>query len=256
MNNLTLPNKIFNERSCLSRKELSGYVQKQLSPSETHQVESHLIDCPLCSDAVEGLSSAEDADQFIKTTENLHFSYKTQNAIKKQKNTQWNLYYAAAAILVISLTSVLYVSLRKSPSEKLFADFYQPYPNTIPLVRGEVEEMSLEEAMVKYETGDYVNALLVFENLLSQYPDSTEIQFYAAISYLNTGQTENSIVYLNKITDKSKSEFSEPALWYRAMAYLKDNDINKAKDDLKSLISANSKYKDQARELLNKLESL
>jgi periplasmic protein TonB len=47
--------KIFTSTDCLSEKILFDYIDGKLSPKEQHFVEKHLLDCELCSDAIEGL---------------------------------------------------------------------------------------------------------------------------------------------------------------------------------------------------------
>jgi len=51
---------IFEESPCPSLEVLDRYLQQSLKPSEQLKVEQHLVDCPLCADALEGLSMVED----------------------------------------------------------------------------------------------------------------------------------------------------------------------------------------------------
>jgi anti-sigma factor RsiW len=44
-------------RQCPGQQQLLDYIQGRLSPAEQHEVEKHVADCELCSDAVEGLSA-------------------------------------------------------------------------------------------------------------------------------------------------------------------------------------------------------
>ncbi|MGD0710579.1 MAG: zf-HC2 domain-containing protein [Bacteroidales bacterium] len=49
-------NNIFSDTDCLSPEILSAYADGKLNADERYRVERHLIDCELCSDALEGLS--------------------------------------------------------------------------------------------------------------------------------------------------------------------------------------------------------
>lgn len=49
--------RIFDESSCLTPKQLKGYVSGNMVHEESHAVEVHLLSCPLCSDAVEALQA-------------------------------------------------------------------------------------------------------------------------------------------------------------------------------------------------------
>ncbi|HEU4719152.1 MAG TPA: zf-HC2 domain-containing protein [Bacteroidia bacterium] len=45
---------------CLNREKMFAYIDGQLSPADMHEVEAHLLDCPFCSDALEGLEKVKD----------------------------------------------------------------------------------------------------------------------------------------------------------------------------------------------------
>jgi len=49
---------IFSESGCISRDVLIRYSRKNIRHSEKHDVEKHLVDCELCSDALEGIALA------------------------------------------------------------------------------------------------------------------------------------------------------------------------------------------------------
>ncbi|MGL4599349.1 MAG: anti-sigma factor family protein, partial [Bacteroidia bacterium] len=44
------------DEPCLTEAQLFAYLDEQLSPAEQHEAEHHLLDCAMCSDALEGLS--------------------------------------------------------------------------------------------------------------------------------------------------------------------------------------------------------
>lgn len=53
--NDSLKHKIFIETDCISEQTMFDYIDKKLSARESHSVEKHLLQCELCSDALEGL---------------------------------------------------------------------------------------------------------------------------------------------------------------------------------------------------------
>ena len=53
----SLHNKIFAKSGCISKQDILAYAKDELSNSEKHDVEKHLLDCPLCMDAIEGYVS-------------------------------------------------------------------------------------------------------------------------------------------------------------------------------------------------------
>ncbi|MBP6624961.1 MAG: tetratricopeptide repeat protein [Chitinophagaceae bacterium] len=50
---------ILNPSHCLSQTQLIAYIQQKLEREEVYLVESHLNDCPFCSDALEGLMESD-----------------------------------------------------------------------------------------------------------------------------------------------------------------------------------------------------
>ena len=46
---------IFEHTGCISEEVLARYLADKLSPAEKHEVEKHLVDCEMCTDAVDGL---------------------------------------------------------------------------------------------------------------------------------------------------------------------------------------------------------
>ncbi|GEP88569.1 Putative zinc-finger [Chitinophaga terrae (ex Kim and Jung 2007)] len=56
-------NDIFVTTGCPSQQQLLDYVQGKLSAAEQHEVEMHLADCELCSEAIEGLSAIKEKEK-------------------------------------------------------------------------------------------------------------------------------------------------------------------------------------------------
>ena len=52
-------NNIFSMSNCLSKQQLVNYIQQKMDRDEVYLVESHLNDCPFCSDAIDGLMDAD-----------------------------------------------------------------------------------------------------------------------------------------------------------------------------------------------------
>lgn len=52
--------KIFAASDCLSEEVIMNYLHDRLSGRERHAVEKHLLDCPLCEEAIEGYALMQD----------------------------------------------------------------------------------------------------------------------------------------------------------------------------------------------------
>ncbi|MEW6469011.1 MAG: tetratricopeptide repeat protein [Bacteroidota bacterium] len=65
-------NKVFHEPDCLSQDLMLDYVRGALSSKEKHRVEKHVLDCALCSDALEGLMLMPDKDRIKSVIDNIN----------------------------------------------------------------------------------------------------------------------------------------------------------------------------------------
>ena len=54
---------IFTETDCISEQTMFDYIDNKLSAKERHIVEKHMLDCELCSDAMEGLEIVRDRNR-------------------------------------------------------------------------------------------------------------------------------------------------------------------------------------------------
>jgi TolA-binding protein len=114
---------IFNLNECPSDALLLSYVKETISKEDKRKVELHLVDCDMCRDMVEGYQGMQlsNIDSNIKSIE-----IKIDEAVaahnKKRGAASFKWYYAAAAILIIGLTGILYNFYFKSLDETQVAD--------------------------------------------------------------------------------------------------------------------------------------
>lgn len=101
---------IFNTTECPSDALLLRYVKETISKEDKRTVELHLVDCEMCSDMVEGYQRIhpQQISDNIKSIElNIDKAVAAHKASKAGASAfKW--YYAAAAILIIGLTGILY----------------------------------------------------------------------------------------------------------------------------------------------------
>ncbi len=56
-----LHNHKFSNTTCISKEIMLRYINKQLSKNELYEVEKHMLDCALCTDAYEGMQYAQNS---------------------------------------------------------------------------------------------------------------------------------------------------------------------------------------------------
>ncbi len=82
---------IFEQSSCLTKKQLKEYVSGSMSPEEAHAVEQHLHSCPMCSDAVDGLMTQQGKGVEVMNTINADFLTKHLGAANPQAPRNINM---------------------------------------------------------------------------------------------------------------------------------------------------------------------
>jgi len=99
---------IFSQTECLSLETIDQYIHDQLSAGERQRVEKHLIDCELCSDALDGLAASGDMAGVAKSVEVIN--EKIRVAAHKQFfgsfQDNYAKYAAVAAVVLIIFGSV------------------------------------------------------------------------------------------------------------------------------------------------------
>lgn len=245
-------NRLSNSSSCLSLDELIAYSEGNLSTIEREKLDRHAAHCSLCSDAIDGVitfSDKENIRPIIKAIQNEIHHRAVLHASKKQN---WKIYYAAAAILILAVSLSLFLLQQKSTTENLFSQYFKPYPNTIPLVRGEDAHDKFKMAMSEYEFENFARANRILEEILRTDPDQPIAHFYAGITALCLNRTDDAITHLQQVIKNDNNEFIEHAQWYLGLAFLKNGDVEQAKSIFNS-IAKNDLYKFQSIEILKDL---
>ncbi|MBP6455971.1 MAG: tetratricopeptide repeat protein [Chitinophagaceae bacterium] len=93
--------------ACLSKNQLFDYLEYKLSKEEVYIIESHLNDCELCSDAIDGFYENKNSKIQLVDLKNIINSkieaLPEQQILKSTKKTNTNWAWAAALLLLISI---------------------------------------------------------------------------------------------------------------------------------------------------------
>lgn len=103
-----LNKELFTETGCIDRRMLLNYRDGILKRSDMHLVEKHLVDCALCSEALEGLSSMQDDSILIELSQ--HFNPSTG----KSTSQPTPLRYLAMAASLTAVMALSYFAVQQS----------------------------------------------------------------------------------------------------------------------------------------------
>jgi hypothetical protein len=205
-------NKIFKKSNCLNKDEIEKYKLNELSGEELHKVESHLIDCPLCSDAIDGAlmldnDSLKDDLLYISKNERSNSSFFRKN---------YFIYSSAAAILLLAITALLNIS-SNSNSQKLFNRYFEVYPDVTTHTRSNGNNDNFANAMLLYNSGKFEATI----KKLDKIKKNESVSFYKGVSFLALNNTTKALEVLKPLTKDKENIFYYEANWYVALALLK-----------------------------------
>ena len=247
----TLPmNKDISDHECLSLGELISYSNDNLNSKEKIRLEPHIKSCELCSDAIEGYRLNSSEPQFRKTVSELQSTVHQKLNQKSSAGRNWRWYYAIAAALVLALMSTFYMLQHKQLHERAFAHYFQIYPNTLPLVRGESGKNSFTNAMIEYEMENFPACSTILDRLLIKEHDNDAAHFYAGICNLTMGEPEPAIHHFKTIIRNNNPHYTNQARWYYGLSILKTGNVDEARTVFQA-IAADSKFKPQGEDILN-----
>jgi hypothetical protein len=92
---------IFSSSAHFTRDELVHYSAHRLNESEQHEMEKHLVDCELCSEALKGISEMKNASGLYEVSKELHLRARRKHLLKKKIFSQNELITIFAVVFLI-----------------------------------------------------------------------------------------------------------------------------------------------------------
>ncbi len=174
---------------------------------------------------------------------------KERNKPKHKINT-WKIAASIALLIAVAVGWFGYQNFVSVNYNKLYAENYTTYPNTVFTIERSTSDNSIEyEAFYAYEAKNYELAIKKF----NEAPNKEHFTFYKAQSYLKLNNLEKADTLFKKVI-KDNSEFVAEANWYLALIKLKQKNRVEAINYLDNLTKNYSFKKEQAIAILNKLK--
>ncbi len=234
--------KIFAHSSCLSEDEIVDFRLGKTLGEELHKIEAHLIDCPLCSDAVEGaemldIDSLKEDLSYIREVEINETSHFRRYSF---------IYSSVAVIALIAVTALLNV-FNQTHSQKLFNRYFDVYPDVTIHTRSSDSENILNEAMQFYNSGKFEAAVEKLDKIESGINEQAD--FYKGVSLLALNKPLEANKVLLPLAENTQSNFYSEANWYVALAFL---NLDKSKKAIYHFNNINESYDyaDRVNEIL------
>ena len=250
-------NKIFQNTKCLTLEDIQLYVSDKASEDKSYEIENHLIDCPLCSDAVEGFANHPQGLESIEEVLPPNFVEQPEDnaMVKPMRNNRFTLRSLAAAIAILVIPSMaIYMYYNANQEQRLFKQNFETYSDAslsgLRSASNSNENALITNGIRAYSSKDYDGSLLYFEKYLDE-NENAEMAFYAGLSALEANQLQKAVDYLTVARINSEAYYLE-ATWYLALAYLKRNESEEARIILTELAKQNDDYYNKKAETLLK----
>lgn len=258
--------KIFSRVRCINKDQLPRYVDGRLTHMERHLLEQHLVNCELCSEAVQILEKPKFKTQYhlmgIKVQEHIRNSTykvpqvdKTERYQKKEKNKENVLIYfwaiAAAALLIGCIYMVQQQVKRENMRKALVIkektittpSVTIPVNNAMPQ-----QEAVVTNAVMREEIKPAASAT---ETVVAD-ESSDKVLYKTAMGYFLQGNLDEAMPRFTQLTTLTTSQYNEMARYQLGMCYKFRYQKAKAREMFKEVVKMNGSMKKRAQLALNK----
>lgn len=254
-------NKLLNNTTCLKPEQIRAYLSEDLNEDQRFDVENHLLDCPLCSDAVEGFANNNNIDDLpeLDFLEPKQATTPTPTIIKKlpaRKNWAMRI---AASLLLLSIPIGGYLYWQSNETERILAANFVEEDNPLigALRSGDnslITNTELQNGLEAYQNKQYNISLEILTNVLNTDPENLLANYYrglAAAKLKNWPVAEKQL----KITRINSIDYFDEATWQLIATYLSQNKLMEAEELLYEVVENDkSHYQKKALEVLKKLK--
>ncbi len=178
---------------------------------------------------------------------------KAGNFYKKESNRKKNYLGIAASLAFIILFCVGIYFFKEPQNENLYASFYDTMDLPSIITRGS-DEALVNKAIVAFQNKDYQESLdLLKSSETTKNNKQIAILLHYGMIYLEIGNINMAVDKFNEVIDSDSIDKTK-GYWFKALAYIKAEDYEKARLILQE-ISANPDYfnHSKAKQLLQKI---
>lgn len=230
----------------LTVAEQSEFKKRSQDPDFQKELEFHKEIQPVIK-----RSGREDLKMELKDLEE-RISKENQPPVQRFRVIKMERWIAVAAIMAGLIFVGNYLFQTQNTNEKIFGQYYEPYPNVVaPIVKSGEESSDFEKAFQFYQLKKYEEAEVIFSKL-----SKTDIsEFYYALTLLELEKINLAIEKLSTISENSEARFQIPAKWYLGLILLKKQQPENGKE-LIEIVSKSADYpvlQNKAIEILKKL---
>lgn len=241
-------------------KRILQFFTNELDPSQRAELKLELAnndelkeDLRLQQELLYTIANHEqDYSDFKNQLNEISKEFLAEGEVSTKPSFRINYWLAAASVaVVIGLGS--YLGLLRDVSysgSEAFVEYYSPYGANMT-VRGGEQSSVFNSAFEYYQSGDIQKAIKSFQELRTENEELAG--FYTGLCYLEVGNISEAQKEL-EATREIAIFYEEQVNWYLALCYLKLEENSKAELLLTQIMTGNSKYSDNAKSILDKMD--
>lgn len=159
---------------------------------------------------------------------------------------------ASITVMLIVGGGIAYLSVPSDSLEnRLYTEYYAPFNSLNDYL---LDNNSMAIAKKKYLDGEYINALLLLDELPTSISIKNERDLFIGLSLMEIGKHKEATNYFEEIiATKNRLEYIPHVRWYLGLCYLKTRDKAKAIDTFKTIVDDNGYNYKKAKQILKKL---
>ncbi len=213
---------LFKFNSHLTFEEIQDYVTNRLDAGSRFKVENHLLDCPLCNDAVEGFQNSESFGEDKKALKKLS----TKIKLKKQggkKRIMWPIRIAASVLLLLLPLSLMYYLQSESIVDKYVMNMTEEFA----LGNRTGSNDAFLKAISFCENKEFEKCIRALENNKKTSHENAGLNYFLGLAYFQNGDYPKATKNLKSVIIKNSSYYDD-AYWYLILAFIKNEEKSKA----------------------------
>lgn len=161
--------------------------------------------------------------------------------------------YAALVTGLILVGSVTFFPGRNISNEEIMSRYYNTYEPPAAQRSGNIEtDNDFSQALVLYQSHDYVNAALLFNKVLESSPNYMQSKFLHGVSKFEIEQYPEAERSFSSVIENNNNHFIEDAQWYLALCYVNTNNTDLAVQQLEIVLNSGGIFVDEAKKILKR----
>jgi tetratricopeptide (TPR) repeat protein len=190
--------------------------------------------------------------QFRETLQEIGAQYRREQESKGiiYLKQYWKQIASIAAIALIFVGSYWYIN-QMSSTDALFEQYYETDEIYLNTRSGNTTPTDLlEQGLLLFENDQYMESIDYFDQL----PTSITAIYYSGVAHMEIGEYEVAKFKFDQVISNYVNVFYDQANWYKGLCLLKQDQSEEAKMIFNAIAKSDSYYKNQAKELMNKLK--